>query len=294
MKRNLGNASKSRSGIYFVINNENDSRGITDRLKAAVGLCYIARLNNVPFKFIHQSGFDIRDYLAPNEVDWSAETSDIRRLPWRRKSLFYGPPFDDLPKLDPDVQYVCTSYAGKNVIEMTDVPDWQDVWRKLFWELFTPTKAVTDALASCTMPERYNTVNVRFINSLGTFERADYNAPLPPDEQARLIDKVLAKVDGCAQESDVPIIVYSDSIKFLNAAAACGFRTCDLDGVGHIGNLDVSELVCLKTFVYLFQMARSEKVYSILNLDGIPPNALYKSQYPRYAAIIGGKPFVRI
>ena len=28
-------------------------------------------------------------------------------------------------------------------------------------------------------------------------------------------------------------------------------------------------------------------------LEGIPENSLYKSQYPRYAAIIGDRPFIR-
>ncbi len=59
-------------------------------------------------------------------------------------------------------------------------------------------------------------------------------------------------------------------------------------------NGDVGEYVTLRTFVNLFQMAGAEKIYSILHLEGFPQNSLYNTQYPRYAAIIGNRPFVRL
>ena len=46
-------------------------------------------------------------------------------------------------------------------------------------------------------------------------------------------------------------------------------------------NYGVDEIVYLKTFV-------------ILHVDGVPEKSLYKTQFPRYAAIIGDKPFVRV
>ena len=59
-------------------------------------------------------------------------------------------------------------------------------------------------------------------------------------------------------------------------------------------NPDATDLVYLKTFVNFFLLARAEKIYSILHVDGVPENSLYKTQYPRYAAIVGDKPFIRI
>ncbi len=281
-------------GIYLIIDEHNSHCGITDRLKAAVGLCYVAQQNNINFKFIHCAGFDLRDFLIPNKINWSADLSDITRLPWRKKGIIYSPPFNNFPIFKDKTQYICKDYKGKNIIEMKGVPDWQKVWRDLFWDMFKPTPRVLDTLAQIRMPDRYAVVNVRFINSLGFCEATNYNAPFPAEIQERIIQSVLSKVAECERESDVPIVLYSDSVKFLRIAKEKGYQTCNPDGVGHIMTKGVGEMVNLMTFVFMLQMSRAEKVYSILNLEELPSNSLYKSQYPRYAAIIGDKPFIRL
>ena len=286
--------SSTKNGLFFIIDETNSHNGITDRLKAAVGLYYIAKCSHADFHFIHRAGFDLRDYLKPNKVPWSAELSDIPELSPETKYIEYLPPFSGIPEIDPDQQYVCRRYIGKNIIEMTDVPDWQRVWRDLFWELFTPDEKVLEALAQAEMPERYVAVNARFINSLGRFEDADYNAPLPEKKQEELIDEVLLKVAEIVEESALPAVISSDSVRFMEEAERRGFQTIDTKGTGHIMNPDVEDLVYLKTFVNFFLLARAEKIYSILNVEGVPENSLYKTQYPRYAAIIGDKPFIRI
>ncbi len=283
-----------KDGIFFIIDDRNSPCGLTDRLKAAVGLCYVARLHQLDFRFIHRAGFDIREYLAPNQVHWSAELSDISALPWKKRRIRYRAPYTDLPEFRKGVQYICREYYGNNIIEKWNVPDWQQVWRELFWEMFTPTDIVHNELAACEMPERYAAVVARFINSLGHTENVEYNMPFSPEMQKKLIDAVLSRVAECERESDVPIVVYSDSVRFLEAAAANGHMITDIDGIGNIMNRDVGQYVTLRTFVNLFQIAKAEKVYSILHLDGLPENSLYNTQYPRYAAIIGDRPFVRL
>ena len=283
-----------KDGIYFIIDDANSKCGITDRLKAAVGLCYVARLNGLDFRFIHRAGFDIRDYLAPNRIDWSAELSDISADPEKIREIRYVAPYRDLPEFRKGVQYICKKYVGNNIIEKWGVSNWQKVWRELFWEMFAPTALVRDELAACELPERYSAVVIRFINSLGHTENADYNAPFPPEMQERLIEAALLRIAECERGSDAPIVVYSDSARFLTAAAANGYRITDVNGIGNIMNRGLGEYVTLRTFVNLFQMSRAERVVSILNLDGFPANSLYKTQYPRYAAIIGDRPFVRL
>ncbi len=283
-----------RGGLYFIVDESNSYCGITDRLKAAVGLYWIAQQNGVDFKFIHSAGFDIREYRVPNKVQWSAELSDITILPWMKQRFDYIPPFNTIPSLKKKKTYTCQYYAGKNIIEMLDVPEWQKVWRGLFNDLFAPSELVRKTAEEYDLPDLYVVVNARFINSLEHSEDVGYNTPLPPEKRSRLIDAVLEKVAFCQAESEVPVIVYSDSVTFLKAASESGFRICDPDGVGNIMNQGVSDKVKLMTFVNLFHIARADKIFSILNLEGFPANCLYKSQYPRYAAIIGDKPFVRI
>ena len=281
-------------GIYLIIDDNNSQCGITDRLKTAVGLCYVAQQNGINFKFIHHAGFDMRDFLLPNKIDWAADFSNITRLPWKKKHITYVPPFSAFPVFKKGIQYICKEYIGKNLLEITGVQDWQRVWRELFWDMFKPSPRVLDALTQIDMPERYAVLNVRFINALGHLEDAGYNSPFPEDVQDRIIQSVLHKIAECERNSDVPIILYSDSVRFLRIAEEKGYRICDPDGVGHIMNAGVEDKVNLMTFVYMLQMSKAEIIYSILNLEGLPSNSLYKSQYPRYAAIIGDKPFIRL
>lgn len=290
----IGIADESKDGIYLVIDDSNSHCGLTDRLKTAVGLCYLARQSRLPFKFIHQAGFDIRAYLLPNEIPWSAELSDISPLPWKKRRIEYLAPFDNLPAFKPGKQYVCTRFVGKNVIEMREPEHWQAIWRELFWDMFKPSALVEDALASSDLPERYVIVNARFINSLGMTESVAYNAPLPDSAQEKLIDAVLAKAAECEAASSVPAVIYSDSLRFLDAAAQRGFRTIDPEGIGNIMDHPNDPAVQLKTFTGFFEIARAERIYSILNVEGFPKNSLYKTQYPRYAAVIGNRPFIRI
>ena len=91
------------SGIYFIVDENNSHCGITDRLKAAVGLCFVAKQNGMDFKFIHRAGFDLRDFLVPNKINWSAELSDITHFPWRKKNIIYHPPFNNFPVFNDDI-----------------------------------------------------------------------------------------------------------------------------------------------------------------------------------------------
>lgn len=282
-----------KNGLYFVIDRQ-CSCGITDRLKAAVGLYYLARNHNIRFRFIHTAGFDIREYLQPNTVPWGAELSELAFFPWNATRFTYAQPYDNIPQFLPGHQYICRSFIGNNILEKQNVPDWENLWRKLFNELFVPARKVLDAMADSTLPENYAVVNARFINSLGRFEQVNYNAPLSEEIQLQLIDAVLKKVDECQKTTSAPVIVYSDSIRFLEAASAHGFQICDTSLIGHIADPNAGGRVLLGNFVNFFQIANASAVYSIRSVEGFPKNCLYTTQYPRYAAIVGNKPFIRV
>jgi len=67
-----------------------------------------------------------------------------------------------------------------------------------------------------------------------------------------------------------------------------------LEGIGHIMNPRIGRRVELDTFVNFFQMSQADKIYSIRKIEGLPDNCLYTTQYPRYAAIIGDRPFIKV
>ncbi len=160
--------------------------------------------------------------------------------------------------------------------------------------MFSPGEKVKRALEESGFSGRYTVLNARFINSLGGCERHDYNAPLSPEMQERLIDAVLEKMAECEKESDAPAVVYSDDIRFLKEAEKRGFRICDTNGIGHMSNPEAGERTYLMTFANIYIMSRAERIYSIRELEGFPKNSLYKTQYPRYAAILGDVPFIKV
>ena len=280
--------------ITFVIDDSNCQCGLTDRLKAAVGLCYIALKNNLDYKFIHIAGFDMRDYLAPNKIQWSAEPTDGIEYAPNAQMIRYVAPYDDLPIFGNDINYICREYIGNNVLEWWNVPDWQRKWRELFWDMFAPTDIVVNEMNASRIEGEYTAVVVRFINSLGYTENADYNAPFPYGIQNEIIEAVLQRIEEIKMKASSPLVVYSDSRRFLTKAKERGYVITDIEGVGNIMNGDPGTYVILRNFVHLFQIAQAKEVYSILHLDGFPDNCLYKTQYPRYAAIIGDKPFIRV
>ena len=283
-----------KSSLYFVIDEGNSRCGITDRLKAAVGLCYLARLHGLDFRLIHRAEFDIRKYLLPNRIDWSAEPSELSDASAETVFFRYRSPYEDLPAFSENRRYVCRDYVGNNILEKWNVPSWEKAWRELFWEMFRPSELLCEAMSAYPIPDRFSAVVVRFVNSLGHAEDTPYNAPFSPEMQSALIEAALAKVAECERASDAPAIVYSDSARFLEAAAAAGHQITDVKGIGNIMNRNLGDYVALRTFLNLFQMAKAETIYSVLHLDGFPENSLYKTQYPRYAAIIGDRPFVRL
>ena len=135
-----------KDGVYLIIDENNSRCGITDRLKTAVGLCYIARRNGLDFYFIHKAGFDLREYLAPSRINWSAELSDISADPKDKQEIRYLAPYSDFPAFRKGTQYICREYIGNNLIEKWEIPNWQQVWRNLFWDMFTPAEAVRQRL----------------------------------------------------------------------------------------------------------------------------------------------------
>ena len=126
---------------------------------------------------------------------------------------------------------------------------------------------VIQVLREMELPERYLAINARFINSLGHFETSDYNTPLPQEIQEQVIDSVLHKMIECKGQEEQEMIVFSDSIRFLKAARAYGFRTIDPLTVGHIMNFECDEKICLYTFVYFYAMAYADKIHSILHVE---------------------------
>ena len=162
---------------------------------------------------------------------------------------------------------------------------WESKWKELFFELFTPSEHLQKLLKERSIEGEYAAVHIRFVNALDPFEE-EYGSHLSDREKEDLIKQCLSALRDIRQaEMDRRIIVFSDSVRFLERAKSNGFSTLDLSGIGHI-SFSKNELIHDKTFIDFFAMAKAEKVYSIRGRN------LYNSVFSRYAAVIGNGRYI--
>ena len=129
----------------------------------------------------------------------------------------------------------------------------------------------------------YISVHVRFVNAIEVTEPQYLKSRLlPEEEQVELINSCLDKLTDIAREnSPLPVVVFSDSNRFLQMVQEKGF--CVLPGrVGHVG-YNQSEEILEKMFIDLYSIGSSKQPYC---LHG---NNLYNSVFPYYSSLIMGK-----
>ena len=78
-KYHIKKPNQKKPGIYFILDEKHFQKhpGLMDRMKAIVGVYYIAQRNDMNFYLLHTAAFDLRRYLIPNEVQWACEKADI-------------------------------------------------------------------------------------------------------------------------------------------------------------------------------------------------------------------------
>ncbi len=288
---------RKKRGLFFIVDPETVHGGLTDQLKAIVGLYYIARENRVAFHMIHRGYGDIREFLVPNRVDWSCELSDLDQDPRRTEEFIYRYPWTELPVLESRrIQYQCRKYYPRNILQSLDVPQWNAVWHGLFHDLFRPSPYLQSLIDGDrgNLPERYNAVHVRFIDSLGYAEKEKYNRVLPPPDRDRLIREVTGTIRRLKDMSDLPFLVFSDSGLFLDSLGA-------EEGLIPMSSAHVANLAFTddngarpRTYLDLYRMSRAGTVWSVTGVEGFARDTLYESLFPLYTSVIGGGSFTRV
>lgn len=251
--------------------------GLVDRLKSIVGVYAYAKTNGYNFYLVHNSSFEMEKYLKPNLVKWNIDASEITNNLCGMRFFDYLP-YKRMPrKLEKNIQYHCYFFHGSNFqSELQDC----SVWKDLFDELFLPSEHLERLLDKQVVPQEYISVHIRFVNSLGSFEK-DSRQVLEKSEQEKLIDKCLCALQKIKDSRKETVLVFSDSSKFLAIAEKNGFDVLSTENIGHVSFAN-DENTYDKVFIDLFTMSRSKSVVSIRG------EYLYNSAFPQYAAIIGG------
>lgn len=255
--------------------------GLVDRLKAIVGLYYIAKENGFSFRLKYTTPFCLEEYLEPADYNWLAEEIVFE---YKNTKLIQYNGEQNLPVFDENVlQYHCYYYEGLNILRANHIENWEEKWHQLFHELFTPSTYLKGLLEMVEKPERYVAIHTRFVNALDNFEEG-YESNLTEEEKKQLIARCLKGIEKIIENEKKDVLIFSDSSRFLHEAKIAGYPILSEDDIGHI-SFQADQSVHDKTFIDFFTMANSEKVYALRGKQ------LYNSVFSQYAAIVGEKEY---
>ena len=272
--------------LFFIIDPNLTHPGLADRLKVICCCYYIAKINNFNFKIIFEKPFALSDYLIPNKVNWIASTKDLSFSIKNSRLLAYNGG-GKIPKLSTSIkQYHIYHYIGKNILQCNNVVGWEKIWFQCFQDLFIPSPHLKNLLSQQGyVPHTYNAVHLRFVNALENFEGGFYNK-VSEDNKNQLINKCLNILSEIDNNTDKSLLVFSDSVIFLESAKKAGYNVLD-GNVAHI-SFSNSKSSFDKVFVDFYMIGLSDTVYRIKTKE------LYNTTFSYYAALANGAKFKHV
>lgn len=265
--------------------------GMTDRFKGAISWWHYCNKNGLKFKLHYTYPFNLTEYIVPNEYDWTINEKDIPDG-YRQTRIFYargekGKRLERL-KTKKNIWY----YGNIDLGCSLHVKPYTDDWGEVFRMLFKPSPLLESHLSKCRseIAGNYIAVVFRFQNLLGDFNEPHYRTIHDHKERRQLIDTALAELDKIySQNEGMKVLVTSDSINFLNEASGKEYVYVVRGNITHMEFTDNDvRHAQLKSFLDFYMIAGACKVYSIVIGD------MYPSDFPVYAAKVGGVPFERI
>ncbi len=272
--------------------------GMCDRFKGIITLYAYCKHNNLPFRIKYTYPFRLEEYLSPAVYDWTLKDDytdnplycrilymrkeylarRLLKLHTERQVHFYG-------NRD-SLEYINKAYADSGV---------QYKWGNLFRELFKPTPILEEKINQVkkVLGSNYYAAVFRFQNLLGDFKEYDFQAINDQAKADELIAKCLESLKTLLASNNMPLLVTSDSQKFLNAASRINGVYIIPGTLVHMDNLkgkvsDSNREAFLKSFVDFYMLSEAQKIYRI------GTQYMYPSEFPLYAAKINGTPFESI
>lgn len=269
--------------LFFIIDPTQRHPGFADRLKVFCCVDYIAEQNGYGFKLILEDNFPLEKYLEPNETDWRGRPEMLSHSKQDVQLIAYNGGKTEIPVLAKDVcQYHIYNYIGLDVLRRTQGNQWRQAWHRQFHHLFKPTEYLTQLLSrySDYKPQEYVAIHIRFVNALDQLEEGFYNK-LDAAGQKRLVDDCLAALNFLRQSMGQPLLVFSDSERFLQIATEHGFARI---GGGKIGHISFCSDAFEKTVIDFYMLSRAMRIIRINS------PRIYGSTFPIYASFMGNCP----
>ena len=282
----------SKPMIIAFVDGKSFHGGLCDRFKGMVSLFHFSLIKGYDFRISHTFPFDLEEYLLPNQCEWRVAKAEICTCYRGAKymNLIKDGSIARLKDLRTTKQVHC--YANRDITDaLNRFYGTSHTWGELFRQLFQPSDELATLISyhKTQLGAGYVSVVFRFQNLLGDFFEYD-SMELDTVQKERLIRQNLEGLDKLVlAHPGVRILVTSDSTLFLERAATMS-QVYTLPGkVVHIDNkLHEPHDVYQKSFLDFYMLAEGDKIYSA------GTEAMYKSDFPFYAAKVHDIPFERI
>jgi hypothetical protein len=285
-------AGKKNPMLISAIDDRRHTQGLTDRFKGIVTIYALSKALNVPFRCIFTHPFPLTDYLLPNKYNWLPQPDELsdsmhdvryvilRKQPTLKRLMRLLPPKKQL--------WIYANYDYLKEINRTFNSNFR--WGELFSELFRPTEELSLQIAKhiSSITGEYIACVFRFQSLLGDFKEIN-SYSLPEDKQKELMKKNREALIRISLSSEMPVLVTSDSMKFIDSLKDVRNIYCFPGKVVHIDcAYGEHKEVYLKTFIDFFMLSSARKIYSVGTAQ------MYRTNFPAYAAKLRDIPFERI
>lgn len=312
-------SDKNSDKMVFKADGRFPHGGMFDRLKGAISVYAASQCIGREFKISFTHPFDLRDYLEPNEYDWTIDEGDlVKGWPAARPIFMYGE-FANPVRLVKKRSCESHLYYGYNSLDWLNERYGKNFeFGALYKQLFKPTVRLQKYIDmyKAEIGSKYIVAHFRFMNLIGdSTEFKEINPTLPKEKQDELIEQSLEQLrklensdfnfnsnfntemdvneKGQSQgqsQSRTKLMLCTDSARFVSIVKEQMPDVYVVPGeIKHIGTAeDNSDASTIKMFLDYYLIAEAEKVYNFVS-DG-----MWKSAFPEYAAKIGQKSFERV
>lgn len=292
-------ADKNNDYIIYMCDGKIEHGGLTDRIQGILTTYYISKKLRRPFKIFWSSPFELSKYLECNNYDWKIDAKDVQyiRNKFNPIVFFLFPNKYLLRNILGFVIYCYWIYKQKNeCLIYTNYKYPKKKFNKLYNELFIPTKLVQKEINRHLqlIGNKYWSVSFRFLRLLNDFQDGA-GQELNSSQIEDLINKNIVELKKVLKNlpKGYRCLITSDSISFINKVKLIDPRIYTVNGnISHLDfinnkNIDEesNEDPWLKLFIDHNLIMNAERVY-LFRTDN-----MYKSNFSKYAALIGNKDF---
>jgi len=291
--------SKYPKQVIYMADGKARHGGLSDRLRAIVSLFESSIETQSQFKIFFTNPFRLENFLVVNHYDWVVSQNDIIYSKINSKPIVV---YSTLTETSSAMQAYKEKERVENKIKnnkqiqlhfYSNVGYGDSNFKKNFDYLFKPSPSLQFQLDLnlSLIGTNYISIVFRFQNLLGDFFEGNYPVLKSTEDKEILISKCINAISKIHNDNPETkkILVTSDSDSFINAVNNISYIYTIPGKIVHMDYTDgASDEVYMKSFVDLFMLSKSEKVYLVRT------PLMLKSGFAYRASLLGGIPYKEI